>query len=286
MPTRRTPVALRQPHQIAGEIVAMDEHARPRGERRQHPSSAAATAARASSGGGAPNAAGHHQSRIVPQAAAAIASASQSGSSGGGASCIAASASTAASNRTGVLAGVHDRRIDSVAEILDQQQAGRLVGRETPPGRISRATARCAPTRRKGRTSSGGGASISTAGRGPPCRRRYRRRLASCGERLGHAPRVAMPAEEAGDRGLAAHATRPSRSGQPDSTTRRASPRPERGRARPSARPSGRSAPEPVRPFDEHDPVARLVPAEFRPAPPARPAARGRNDGLGQRGVS
>ena len=91
--------AVRQPEQVAGEEVAVDEAARAVGERaRAWRSRAAAKSSRAAGGAGAAKAAGHHQSSSVPSAAWAMAGASQAGRPGGGAArWMATRTSTAAS---------------------------------------------------------------------------------------------------------------------------------------------------------------------------------------------
>ena len=89
-------------------------------------------------------------------------------------------------------------------------------------------------------------------------------------QRFGPRRRIAVAREECRDQRLAAHAMPPRRSGQPDSTARRLS---LAGRMQCHGQCVGRpQCAQPVRPFHQHDAVARLLPAEFcQSAGPVQP---------------
>ena len=189
-------------------------------------SSAAAKSWRAASGAGAPNMAGHHQSNKVASAVVAIAAASQAGRSGGGAARWMATSGRRRrrmERATGRRAVSMSDEEQVVAEIFLEQQPRGFVGGEDLRHRHADAApdaARC------GRT----------AGRPPAAARPSarqdagRRSAADSGGSWRPAPAVrssrvavAMARQECRDQRLAAHAMRPSRSGQPDSDARRLS---------------------------------------------------------------
>ena len=155
---------------VAGEEIPMHEAAGAGGDRCQRRLPApSATSLAGLAGAGAPKRAGHHQSNSVPIAVEAIAVASHDGKPAGGRHA----ASRPAHRPRRPATGPGQSRPGPAG-----RTAGRRPGPLPTPGRQASSAAiidgtdsprprRWAAMRRKGRTSSGGGASIRTAGVSP-----------------------------------------------------------------------------------------------------------------------
>ena len=188
---RRMPLALRQPEQVAGEEVAMDEAGRPAGDRRQH----RLERARRSPGARRPGRRRRTWRATTSRTAwpARWPPWSRRPRREGPAGRRRAAWRPARRPRrrvTQVGTGVPPSSPDShqlVAQILLQQQtlpsssAAKISGTDTPM------PARCPAMRTNGRTSSGGGASISTAGRGPAAQPQVAPEAGILRQRLGRA---------------------------------------------------------------------------------------------------